>query len=191
MDLKITPSGQTIVKPTALGPVANTDTKLLIYGLFQKGRVLAQDGVRFSARLAGFCRIRWHQRHARKAERTSFSVLVSNLDFRVPYLRQRGERVADRAVRGGKEATREAQNRGPGCRGVAAPARSGPGAALPCLRAPEVRGRHHQPSAGTKDAAALHENFPRRAQMLKHVPEDHLVKAFQCEFGAGEVRRDR
>ena len=43
-DLKITPSGQTIVKPTALGPVANTDTKLLIYGLFQKGRVLAQDG---------------------------------------------------------------------------------------------------------------------------------------------------
>ena len=45
MDLKITPSGQTIVKPTALGPGANTDTKLLIYGLFQKGRVLAHDGV--------------------------------------------------------------------------------------------------------------------------------------------------
>ena len=37
---------RTIVKPTALGPVANTDTKLLIYGLFQKGRVLAQDEVR-------------------------------------------------------------------------------------------------------------------------------------------------
>ena len=36
---------KTIVKPTALGPVANTDTKLLIYGLFQKGRVLAQDGM--------------------------------------------------------------------------------------------------------------------------------------------------
>ena len=36
---------KTMVKPTALGPVANTDTKLLIYGLFQKGRVLAQDGV--------------------------------------------------------------------------------------------------------------------------------------------------
>ena len=46
MELKITPSGQTIVKPTALGPGANTDTKLLIYGLFQKGRVLAQDEVR-------------------------------------------------------------------------------------------------------------------------------------------------
>ncbi len=45
LDLKIAPSGQTIVKPTALGPVANTDTKLLIYGLSQKGRVLAQDGV--------------------------------------------------------------------------------------------------------------------------------------------------
>ena len=39
---------KTIVKPTALGPVANTDTKLLIYGLFQKGRVLAQDGVKSS-----------------------------------------------------------------------------------------------------------------------------------------------
>ena len=37
---------KTIVKPTALGPVANTDTKLLIYGLFQKGRVLAQDEIR-------------------------------------------------------------------------------------------------------------------------------------------------
>ena len=36
---------KTIVKPTALGPVANTDTKLLIYGLFRKGRVLAQDGL--------------------------------------------------------------------------------------------------------------------------------------------------
>ena len=36
---------KTIVKPTALGPVANTDTKLLIYGLFQKGRVFAQDWV--------------------------------------------------------------------------------------------------------------------------------------------------
>ena len=39
---------KTIVKPTALGPVANTDTKLLIYALFQKGRVLAQDAVGFT-----------------------------------------------------------------------------------------------------------------------------------------------
>ena len=30
---------------SALGTAANTDTKLLIYGLFKKGRVLAQDGV--------------------------------------------------------------------------------------------------------------------------------------------------
>ena len=36
---------KTIVEPTALGTVANTDAKLLIYRLFQKGRVLAQDGV--------------------------------------------------------------------------------------------------------------------------------------------------
>ena len=35
---------KTMVEPTALGTVANTDTKLLIYRLFQKGRVLAQDG---------------------------------------------------------------------------------------------------------------------------------------------------
>ena len=28
-------------------PVGNTDTKLLIYGLFQMGRVLAQDGMQF------------------------------------------------------------------------------------------------------------------------------------------------
>ncbi len=44
---------KTIVKPTALGPVANTDTKLLIYGLFQKGRVLAQDGI-LDADIRGF-----------------------------------------------------------------------------------------------------------------------------------------
>ena len=34
---------KTIVESTVLGPVANTDTKLLINRLFQKGRVLAQD----------------------------------------------------------------------------------------------------------------------------------------------------
>ena len=38
---------KTIVKPTALGTVVNTDSKLLIYRLFQKGRVLAQDGIDF------------------------------------------------------------------------------------------------------------------------------------------------
>ena len=32
-------------RPTALGDVANTDTKLLICSLFQKSRVLAQDGI--------------------------------------------------------------------------------------------------------------------------------------------------
>ena len=33
------------VRARPLGTAANTDTKLLIYGLFQKGRVLAQDGL--------------------------------------------------------------------------------------------------------------------------------------------------
>ena len=49
MDPKITPSGQTIVKATALGTIANTDAKLLIYRLFQEGRVLAQDGMILSS----------------------------------------------------------------------------------------------------------------------------------------------
>ena len=58
---------KTIVKPTALGPVANTDTKFLIYGLFQKGRVLAQDGVTErrcctarSKSLTSLCRLQSH-----------------------------------------------------------------------------------------------------------------------------------
>ena len=60
--------------------------------------VALQRRVRFSAPLARFCRIRCHQRRARRAERASFSVLVSNLDFRVPRLRQVGWQAADRAV---------------------------------------------------------------------------------------------
>ena len=44
MELKITPSGQTIVKPTALDPVANTDTKLLIYGREVKILMRLPDG---------------------------------------------------------------------------------------------------------------------------------------------------
>ena len=55
--------------------------------------VALQRRVRFSARLAGFCRDRCHQRRARRAEEASFSVFVSNLDFRVPRLRQREERA--------------------------------------------------------------------------------------------------
>ena len=45
MELKITPSGQTIVKPTALGPGANTDTKLLIYGLFKRAEFWHRTGL--------------------------------------------------------------------------------------------------------------------------------------------------
>ena len=61
--------------------------------------VALQRRVRFSARLAGFCRGRCHQRRARRAELASFSAFVSNLDFRVPRLRQRGKWAAGRAVR--------------------------------------------------------------------------------------------
>ena len=41
---------KTIVKPTALGPVANTDTKLLIYGLFQRDLQRLLDAARKSLR---------------------------------------------------------------------------------------------------------------------------------------------
>ena len=61
--------------------------------------VALQRRMRFSARLAGFCRGRWHQRRARRAEQASFSVLVSNLDFRVPRLRPNRRTGADLAVR--------------------------------------------------------------------------------------------
>ena len=61
--------------------------------------VALQRRMRFSARLAGFRRGRWHQRRARRAELASFSGLVSNLDFRVPRLRPNRRTGADRAVR--------------------------------------------------------------------------------------------
>ena len=70
--------------------------------------VALQRRVRFSAQFAGFCRIRCHQRRARRAERASFSVFVSNLDFRVPRLRPIGERALTGDLAGsGKEAARE------------------------------------------------------------------------------------
>ena len=74
--------------------------------------VALQRRMRFSARLAGFRRGRCHQRRARRAERASFSVFVSNLNFRVPRLRQIGVQALTGPCGSGKEATREAQNRG-------------------------------------------------------------------------------
>ena len=91
--------------------------------------VALQRRMRFSARLAGFCRDRCHQRRARRAGLASFSAFVSNPDFRVPRLRQIGWRAADRAVRRRKRGHSRDQNRGRGYRGVAALARSGPVAA--------------------------------------------------------------
>ena len=78
--------------------------------------VALQRRVRFSARLAGFFRIGWHQRRAKRAERASFSGFVSNPDFRVPRLRPIGERALTGPCGGGKEATRWVQNRGQGYR---------------------------------------------------------------------------
>ena len=56
-------------------------------------------------------------------------VFVSNPDFRVPRLRQRGERVADRAVQRRKRGRTRGPDQGQGYRGVARLARSGPCAA--------------------------------------------------------------
>ena len=91
--------------------------------------VALQRRMRFSARLAGFCRDRCHQRRARRAERASFSVFVSNPDFRVPRLRPIGERALTGPCSHQEEVTRETQNRGRDYRGVAGPASSGPVAA--------------------------------------------------------------
>ena len=89
--------------------------------------VALQRRMRFSARLAGFCRGRWHQRRARRAELASFSILVSNLDFRVPRLRQRGKWAAGRAVRPPKRGhPRDPESR-PGLPWRSGLARSGPG----------------------------------------------------------------
>ncbi len=85
--------------------------------------------MRFSARLAGFCRGRCHQRRARRAELASFSILVSNLDFRVPRLRQKGERAADRAVQRRKRGRPRGPESRPGLPRRSRLARSGPGAA--------------------------------------------------------------
>ena len=91
--------------------------------------VALQRRVRFSARLAGFSRIRCHRRRARRAELASFSVLVSNLDFRVPRLRQIGERAADRAVQRRKRGRPRGPESRQGLLWRSRLARSGPGAA--------------------------------------------------------------
>ena len=55
-------------RPTALGPVANTDTKLLIYGLFQKSRVLAQDGVEPICRMLPIAPSTYYEQKAREKD---------------------------------------------------------------------------------------------------------------------------
>ena len=95
--------------------------------------VALQRRVRFSARLAGFAGSGGTRDGARRAERASFSAFVSNPDFRVPRLRQIRWWAADKAVRRRKRGHPRDQNRGRGYRGVAALARSGPGAARASL----------------------------------------------------------
>ena len=91
--------------------------------------VALQRRMRFSARLAGFYRGRWHQRRARRAELASFSAFVSNLDFRVPRLRPNRRTGADRAVRQRKRGHPRGPESRPGLSRRSRPARFGPGAA--------------------------------------------------------------
>ena len=123
--------------------------------------VALQRRMRFSARLAGFCRGRWHQRRARKAERASFSVLVSNLDFRVPRLRQSGERAADRAMRAAeKRPLRDPESR-PGIPRRGGLARSGPGVA------PAFRDVHLSPGDQETLRAVCGTSTPRCSSAIK------------------------
>ena len=91
--------GQTIVKPTALGPGANTDTKLLIYGLFQKGRVLAQDGMaaltgRRSPRNSTSCvKSRWYTPYS--TDDRKFRKFASDASFGPANLCQRWKHDAE------------------------------------------------------------------------------------------------
>ena len=75
---------KTIVKPTALGPVANTDTKLLIYGLFQKrpsfGTGRGQRALRsVSSRQPWSCSLR-----ARPVDELDGSLVDSNRPLELP-----------------------------------------------------------------------------------------------------------
>ena len=88
--------------------------------------VALQRRMRFSARLAGFCRGRCHQRRARRAERASFSGFVSNLVFRVPRLRPNRRTGADRAVRPPRRSHPRGPESGPGLPRRSGLARSGP-----------------------------------------------------------------
>ena len=129
--------------------------------------VALQRRVRFSARLAGFGRGRCHQRRARRAEEASFSVFVSNLDFRVPRLRQRGERVADRAVQRRKRGRPRGPESRPGLPRRSRLARSGPCAARAWI----------QVSARERGIPLLDGVFPARTgnpnrrHRLRHAPE--------------------
>ena len=129
--------------------------------------VALQRRMRFSAPLARFYRIRCHQRRARRAELASFSVLFSNLDFRVPRLRQRGERAADRAVQRRKRGRPRGPESRPGLPWRSRLARSGPCAARAWI----------QVSARERGTSLLNGVFPARTgnpnrrHRLRHAPE--------------------
>ena len=139
--------------------------------------VALQRRVRFSAPLARFCGIRCHQRRARRAELASFSVFVSNLDFRVPRSRQRGERAADRAVQRRKRGRPKGPESRPGLLPRSWPStfwsRCGPG----LLNVHLCPGPGSRSSPRERSIPLLDGVFPARAEnpnrrhRLRHVPD--------------------
>ena len=122
--------------------------------------------MRFSAPLARFCRIRCHQRRARRAELASFSVFVSNLDFRVPRLRPNRRTGADRAVRRRKRGHPRGPESRPGLPQRSGLARSGPSDAwasllVPDLACQQVSGPSCTSSPAHKPACHGHSLEPR------------------------------
>ena len=126
-----------------------------------------QRRVRVSARFAGFCRGRCHQRRARRAELASFSAFVSNPDFRVPRLRQIGWWAADRVVQRRKRGRTRGPESRPGQPRRSRLARSGPCAARAWI----------QVSARERGTSLLNGVFPARTgnpnrrHRLRHAPD--------------------
>ena len=105
----------------------------------------------------------------------SFSDFVSNLYFRVPRLRQRGERVADRAVQRRKRGRPRGPESRPGLPQRSRLARSGPGAARAWI----------QVSARVRGIPLLDGVFPARKTKR---PSELDLSADSRELGAAFYR---
>ena len=105
MELKITPSGQTIVKPTALSPVANTDTKLLDLWPISKGpsfgtgleaiEVVLEEEVDQALGCGSYERAEDRRGYRNGAETRRVTTSVGTRELRVPRARVRDEETGE------------------------------------------------------------------------------------------------